>query len=384
MLSVNVTAEPQSGVLLENTHFLQSSFWAEFKSHHGWKNYRFYIELDDSAYFKSGVYPVSLLVRTFKKLFSLAYVPLAPEFLLKNGDVQFEQLNEPEAVKEYLEIVKKSAQLIRNLLQEKIIFLRFDPPLAYANDGNLSAKDSDKAEFVKLCSTAHLKKAGSDIQPPDTVLLNLEPDEEKLLANMKPKWRYNVRLAEKKDVKIERHAADGIDVFYKLYEETSKRDGIALHAKSYYHDLFETAERMKSADSTSPKITMYVASFEDEPLAAIITLFSPKEAVYLYGASSNSHRNLMPAYLLQWTAIQDAKNYGCKTYDFYGIPPTDDEHHPMYGLYRFKTGFGGAVVHRAGSVDISFSPLYAFYVFAEKLRLIWFKKIKKIFVKKGK
>ena len=384
MLSVNVTAEPQSGVLLENPHFLQSSFWAEFKSHHGWKSYRFYIELEDSANFKSGVYPVSVLVRTFKKLFSLAYVPLAPEFLLKNGDLPFEQLNEPEAVKEYLEIVKKSAQLIRNLLQEKIIFLRFDPPLAYANDENLAAKDSDKAEFVKLCSMAHLKKAGSDIQPPDTVLLNLEPDEETLLANMKPKWRYNVRLAEKKGVKIERRAADGIDVFYKLYEETSKRDGIALHAKSYYQDLFETTERMKSADSTSPKITMYVASFEDEPLAAIIMLFSPKEAVYLYGASSNSHRNLLPAYLLQWTAIQDAKNYGCKTYDFYGIPPTDDEHHPMYGLYRFKTGFGGAVVHRAGSVDISFSPLYAFYALAEKLRLIWFKKIKKIFVKKGK
>ncbi len=384
MLSVNVTAEPQNGALLENTHFLQSSFWAEFKSHHGWKSYRFYIELEESANFKSGVYPVSVLVRTFKKLFSLAYMPLAPEFLLKSSDVPFEQLNEPEAVKEYLIIVKKSVQLIRNLLQEKIIFLRFDPPLAYANDENLAVKEADKAEFAKLCSATHLKKAGSDIQPPDTVLLNLEPDEETLLANMKPKWRYNVRLAEKKGVKIERRAADGIDVFYKLYEETSKRDGIALHAKSYYQDLFETAERMKSADSTSPKITMYVASFEDEPLAAIITLFSPKEAVYLYGASSNSHRNLMPAYLLQWTAIQDAKNYGCKTYDFYGIPPTDDEHHPMYGLYRFKTGFGGAVVHRAGSVDISFSPLYAFYAFAEKLRLIWFKKIKKIFVKKGK
>ena len=114
MLSVNVTAEPQSGVLLENPHFLQSSFWAEFKSHHGWKNYRFYIELDDSAFFKSGVYPVSVLVRTFKKLFSLAYMPLAPEFLLKSSDVPFVQLNESEAVKEYLEIVKRSAQLIRN------------------------------------------------------------------------------------------------------------------------------------------------------------------------------------------------------------------------------------------------------------------------------
>ena len=384
MLSVNVTAELQNGVLLDNPHFLQSPFWAEFKSHHGWKNYRFYIELKGSVFFQDGVYPVSVLVRSFKKLFSLAYVPLAPELLLKGSGIQFEQLKEENTTEEHLVTVKKSAQFIRKLLQEKILFLRFDPPLAYTNDENLAAKESDRRAFAKLCTKVHLKKAGSDIQPPDTVLLNLEPDEETLLANMKPKWRYNIRLAEKKGVKVESHSADGIDMFYKLYEETSKRDGIALHAKSYYQDLFETAEKMKQQDSSNPKISMYTASFEGEPLAAIITLFSPKEAVYLYGASSNSHRNLMPAYLLQWTAIQDAKKYGCRTYDFYGIPPTDDEHHPMYGLYRFKTGFGGAIVHRAGSVDISFSPLYVLYAFAEKLRLIWFKKIKKIFVKKGK
>lgn len=384
MLSINVTTELHSGVLFENPHFLQSPFWSEFKSHHGWKNYRFYIELKDSAFFEDGVYPIAVLVRSFKKLFSLAYVPLAPELILKSKDTAFEQLKEEDKLKEYLDIMQKSAHLIKNLLNENILFLRFDPPLVYENDENLAVKASDKTEFANLCRKMHLKKAGSDIQPPDTVLLNLEPDTESLLANMKPKWRYNIRLAEKKGVKIECHSQEGIEAFYKLYEETSKRDGIALHLKSYYQDLFETAEKMKQQDSSNPKISMYTASFEDEPLAAIITLFSPKEAVYLYGASSNSHRNLMPAYLLQWTAIQDAKKYGCKTYDFYGIPPTDDEHHPMYGLYRFKTGFGGAIVHRAGSVDISFSPLYALYALAEKLRLIWFKKVKKLFVKKGK
>ncbi len=125
-----------------------------------------------------------------------------------------------------------------------------------------------------------------------------------------------------------------------------------------------------------------MASFEGENLAAIITLFTKNQAIYLYGASSNSHRNLMPAYLLQWQAIQDAKNHGCQSYDFYGIPPTDDENHPMHGLYRFKTGFGGEIVHRTGSMDVNLSPLYAPYAVAEKLRLIWFKKIKKLFIKK--
>lgn len=384
MLNVNVMTELHDEVPFENQHFLQSSFWAEFKSHHGWKKYLFYIELKDSNFFEDGIYPLSVLVRSFKTIISLAYIPLAPELILKSNNFQFEELKEKEITSEYLEIVKKSAHYIKNSIQNNILFLRFDPPLIYTDDENLNVKDSDRRDFAKLCRKMHLKKAANDIQPPDTVLLNLEPDAEKLLANMKSKWRYNIRLAEKKNVKIECHKEGGIDIFYKLYEETSKRDGIALHSKSYYQDLFETAEKMKALDSSNPKISMYIATFDNEPLAAIITLFSSKEAVYLYGASSNKHRNLMPAYLLQWTAIQDAKNYGCRTYDFYGIPPTDDEHHPMYGLYRFKTGFGGRIVHRAGSIDVIFSPLYSFYMLAEKLRILWYKKIKKIFVKKGK
>jgi lipid II:glycine glycyltransferase (peptidoglycan interpeptide bridge formation enzyme) len=115
------------------------------------------------------------------------------------------------------------------------------------------------------------------------------------------------------------------------------------------------------------------------PLASIITLFCGNEAVYLYGASSNEKRNLMPAYSLQWRAINDAIAFGCDRYDFYGIPPTNDESHPMHGLYRFKTGFGGSIVHRVGSYDIVLRPvLYFGYRFAEGARSFWFKKIVKI------
>ena len=388
MLAINIDIKPQDGVLFKNPHFLQSSFWAEFKSHHGWKPFQFYVYLKGSDFFEDGVYPLSVLVRSFKGIFSLSYVPLSLVLMQKSNSSEeassFDSLTEKEKTEEYLEIVQKSAQLLQKYLPKNTWFIRFDPPLCYTNNSNDAVEQSDRKAFAALCKTRNTKKAGSDIQPPDTVLLNLAPDTESLLANMKSKWRYNIRLAQKKNVQIKCCGAEAIDVFYNLYEETSKRDGIALHSKSYYQDLFDTAEKMRAEDSSNPKISMYVASFEDKPLAAIITLFSPEEAVYLYGASSNEHRNLMPAYLLQWTAIQDAKEYGCKTYDFYGIPPTDDEHHPMYGLYRFKTGFGGAIVHRAGSIDIKFSSFYGFYAFAEKLRAIWFKKIKKIFVKKGK
>ena len=388
MFSLNITTtEPQNEVLFDNFHFLQSSFWAEFKSHHGWTKYKFFLELKGSDFFADGIYPIFILVRSFKRLFSIAYVPLAPVLIKKsdnNSQNLFEFLDDENYLKEYLDIVRKCAHFVVNILHHNLLFMRFDLPLIYINDENFIAKDSDKLLFKKYCKNIHFKKPVVDIQPPDTVLLNLEYDDETLLANMKPKWRYNIRLAEKKGVKIQCCGVEAIDTFYKLYEETSKRDGIALHSKSYYYDLFETAEKMRSIDSSNPKISMYLATFNQEPLAAIITLFSKKMAVYLYGASSNNYRNLMPAYLLQWNAIRDAKNYGCKIYDFYGIPPTDDKNHSMYGLYRFKTGFGGSIIHRVGSIDMSFSPFYFLYSNTEKLRFLWYKKIKKIFIRKRK
>ena len=136
-----------------------------------------------------------------------------------------------------------------------------------------------------------------------------------------------------------------LDDFYKLYKETAARDGIALHSKKYYGNLLLLAQK------NGKNVRVYLACHEGDVLAGIITYFSEKEGVYLYGASSNIKRNLMPAYSLQWRAIRDARLSGCKTYDFYGIPPVEDPNHPMYGLYRFKTGFGGVIVHRAGSFD---------------------------------
>jgi len=104
-------------------------------------------------------------------------------------------------------------------------------------------------------------------------------------------------------------------------------------------------------------------------LAAIVVLFRGKEATYLYGASSNNKRNLMAPYALQWRAMQDAKEMGCKNYDLFGIPPNEDPEHPMAGLYRFKTGFGGQIIHRPGSWDFAYNGfIYNLFSIAEKLR----------------
>ncbi|HAH62228.1 MAG TPA: methicillin resistance protein, partial [Treponema sp.] len=163
-----------------------------------------------------------------------------------------------------------------------------------------------------------------------------------------------------------------------LYRTTASRDGISIHSRQYYADLFSLSASER-AKNDAPLVTLYVARHENDNLAAIITLFSKREAVYLYGASGNLKRNLMPAYLLQWTAINDAKTYGSPVYDFYGMPPADDKNHPMYGLYLFKTGFGGNIVHRPGSIDIPLSPSYALYTAAEDVRAFYHKKIRKLF-----
>jgi lipid II:glycine glycyltransferase (peptidoglycan interpeptide bridge formation enzyme) len=163
-----------------------------------------------------------------------------------------------------------------------------------------------------------------------------------------------------------------LEKYYSIYKETAERDGILIHGLEYYRALFEEAAQSAQSSICGVDVRLYMASHEGEDLAGIVTLFRGSEAVYLYGASANHKRNLMAPYALQWRAMRDAKEAGCIFYDLFGIPPTspdDDPNHPMAGLYRFKTGFGGAVVHRPGSWDYPYRPLAkALYSAAEKTR----------------
>jgi lipid II:glycine glycyltransferase (peptidoglycan interpeptide bridge formation enzyme) len=211
------------------------------------------------------------------------------------------------------------------------------------------------------------------------VLIDLQPSEEAILAAMKAKWRYNVRLAEKKAVTVEEAGIEAVHEFYDLYRATSRRDNIALHPESYYAHLFSlAAERRAAGIPGTPDIRLMIARHEGQALAAIVTLFHGKCATYLYGASSDEKRNLMPAYALQWAAMRAAKAAGCTRYDLFGIPPTDDPAHPMSGLYRFKTGFGGEIAHRAGSWDYPLLGIgYSLFRAAEGARIWWFKDFRK-------
>lgn len=333
----------QDASLLAGRSALQSPLWASFKADFGWRDYWF---LPRGASADQG--PLLVLLRRIAGPLALGYIPHPPRWAQQDAP--------------------RTALLSRELLGELplgVFTLRWDWTESMEWDGE---------------PPAGFRKAPMDIQPPSTTILSLEPGEEEILAGMKSKTRYNVRLAAKKGVSVAEEGQESLDEWYRLYQETARRDKIALHSLAYYRRLFELAWNRPGTDAAAQvSLRLYMARHDGEALAGIITLFYGEEAVYLYGASSSHKRNLMPAYALQWQAIRDARAAGCRRYDFFGIPPEgDDKEHPMHGLYRFKTGFGGALVHRPGSWDFPFSRLvYFFYRLAEKMRYYYHKKWKR-------
>nr|MCR5288748.1 peptidoglycan bridge formation glycyltransferase FemA/FemB family protein [Treponema sp.] len=347
MFSFEITKLPDSSLEDSGSRFLQSPFWATFKRNHGWSFSYFHVVASYKV--TSFSFNLIVLVRSFKKLFSLAYVPMGPE-LLENAtnEQSVQHILESDFYKtDYPRLLTDLSHALRSFVPKNTMCIRYDIPLDFYTC-------DDRALYNKAVKQTEsgIRKTKVDIQPPDTVLLDITPSTDDLLSNMKSKWRYNIRLAQKKGVVVKAYSKtdalfdSALDTYYDLYKTTAERDGIAIHTKSYYRDLFALSDSQLSNGIEAPVITLYLAEHEGDPLAGIITLFCKREAVYLYGASGNKKRNIMPAYLLQWTAIQDAKKHGCPVYDFYGIPPTDDENHPMHGLYLFKTGFGGKEIHR--------------------------------------
>jgi len=325
--------------------FLQSSMWAAFKSRFGWKADAFLIDWSEKTEEKT-----TLLVLSRRLLpgFSFAYVPWGPHL-----PSDFSADERPQAMHEL-------AEKLKPFFARNTAFARFDFPWFF-----LDGDENLKNESASL-KAAGFKIAAAQVQPPDSVLIDLTASCEEILASMKSKWRYNVTLAQKKGVIVNVCSSKDLEVFYNLLKETAQRDGIAVHGFDYYKTLFELCENQYKDKLL---IKLYTASHEGETLAAIVVLLRGKDAVYLYGASSNNKRNLMAPYALQWKAMQDAKNSGCKTYDLFGIPPDDNPNHPMAGLYRFKTGFGGKIIHRPGSRDYIYNGLiYNLFSMVEKFR----------------
>ncbi|GHV75719.1 peptidoglycan bridge formation protein FemAB [Spirochaetia bacterium] len=321
--------------------FLQSGFWGSFKARFGWNARAFLVGWDCSG--APVELPLLVIRRPLAFGISFAYVPWGPELPpgFSPGDAEKNAF------------LRELAEALRSFLPENTAFIRFDPP--WYTEG---------AETPAPPLYPPFSRSAADVQPPDTVLVDLTPPEGDILKQMKSKWRYNIRLAKKRGVRVRYTGTEELQTFYALFRETAKRDGISIHTIEYYQNLF-----VHCAEYPGQILRLYVAEHEEKTLAATIVLFRKNTATYLYGASSNEHRELMASYAIQWKVMEDAKAAGCTQYDLFGIPPRPDPNHPMAGLYLFKTGFGGTIIHRSGSWDFTYKPLVRrLFSVAEALR----------------
>jgi lipid II:glycine glycyltransferase (peptidoglycan interpeptide bridge formation enzyme) len=342
---MRLQVEPAQRCQLDlNFELLQSGFWAAFRADLGWDTAAFRCRLRETEFF------LSVLIRTLPGGLRLAYVPHGPE------------LAEPlEGTEEFL------AELGRALGRylPRCLFLRYDLPWGREGEG----------VFPPALSGGSLVRAPMDIQPPSTVVLALGVPEGAILDGMKPKTRYNIRLAERRGVEVSEASASELPEWYALYRETALRDRITLHSEGYYRRLFSLAD---SYGPGAPELCLLLARHDGELLGGVIVALRGKGSWYLYGASSTARRNLMSTYALQWKAIRIARDRGCRSYDLFGIPPSGEPGHPMHGLWRFKTGFGGSILNRYGCWDLPFSSVaYRGYRGAEALRSWYYRNFRK-------
>lgn len=234
-------------------------------------------------------------------------------------------------------------------VSKDVIFIRIEP-------------DKKPGKGYRLVESSSL--LGGQRSPKKTRVLDLSKTEEELLADMKPKTRYNIRLAEKKGVVVKE--SDDIDAFYRLLLETSGRDrGYSPHQKEYYQKLMNVLGPKKTAK-------IFIAFFGDEPIAGILVTCFGEIATYLHGGFSAKSKNLMAPYLCQWQAIKDAKRAGAKVYDFWGVAETNSPNDPWSGITRFKEGFGGSAVEFPGTFDLIVSPFwYNLFSIMAKVRKVF-------------
>jgi len=215
-------------------------------------------------------------------------------------------------------------------------------------------RDDDAARHAWLAAHGFAPSADC-IQPRRTIIVDLKPSEDEILARMKQKWRYNVRLSERKGVEVRVGGADDMAAFHALMQVTGARDQFGVHTEDYYRrawELFAPEERVR----------LLLASYEGKLLAGLMAFAFNGQAWYLYGASSDEHRELMPNHQLQWCAMQWAREQGCTQYDLWGITDEDpgSPSAALGGVQRFKEGFGGEVVRYVGAYDQVYNaPLYA-------------------------
>ncbi len=342
---------------LPNPHFLQSYEWGQVKAKYGWTPY-YAVWTDDGKFHVSTDYQLptannnvaaclilkkQILGSGFNARLSILYAPKGPLMDWNNAALQTRVLNDLQTYAR----------------KQGAIFLKIDPDIVLGR--GVTDSEGDVIESSGQAARSELMRRGwvyssDQIQFQNTVLINLSATEEEMLARMKPKTRYNVRLAEKKGVSVRIGTLDDLPMLYKMYAETSVRDGFVIRDENYYMTVWKLF--MQSTVSGQPSAIPLIAEVDGEPVAAIFLFMFVGRAYYVYGMSRNLHREKMPTYLLQWEAMKRAKANGCNVYDLWGAPEIFDESDSMWGVYRFKEGLGGEVIRTLGAYDFAPSKLW--------------------------
>jgi len=320
-------------------HLLQTSGWAALKGCVGWQAERVALRQDGQI-----VAGAQVLLRRLPWGQTLAYVPKGPLVDWRNA----------AQTRALLDALRTASAPHRPAL------LKLEP-------------DLPDSAHLELILQSYALRRGHPVQPRSTVHLDLSRGSEAVLAGMKQKWRYNVRLAERKGVTVRPMSAADLPAWHAMNAETGQRDGFGVHEPGYYQAAFE----LFPADQAR----WLLAEFEGQPLAAIVVFALGGKSWYMWGASSSLERSRMPNHALQWAGLTWAAQRGCASYDLWGIPDEVgenpaafaedfvDQKGGLWGVYRFKQGFGGQVVRYTGAWDLEMSGIgRRVYHLARRLR----------------
>jgi len=331
---------------LPEPHFLQTWEWSQVKAKYGWEPLPFTWETSAAAMILKRTIPI----RGLSARLSALYAPKGPLLDWTNESLRKRVLDDLQS------FAKKQGA----------IFLKVDPDVVLGTGipgVDDSSEESGGADIQSELARRGWTYSSDQIQFRNTALIDLQPTEEEMLARMKQKTRYNVRLAEKKDVAVRVGTADDLSMLYKMYAETSARDGFVIRDEGYYQTVWRlfmsNVEGQRSSTVYGqPSAVPLIAEVDNEPVAGIFLFMFAGRAYYVYGMSRDAHREKMPTYLLQWEAMKRAKAAGCALYDLWGAPETFDESDSMWGVYRFKEGLGGRVVRALGAWDYAPNRLW--------------------------
>ncbi len=336
MSSENLTTSEWNSFIQSHTptpNLLQASQWGDLKSQFGWGAIRLVARKDGAIEGGAQVLFKSLPMGISR----MAYIPKGPTLDWTNANLR-----------SYMLDLATEFALARNSF-----VLKIEPDLP------------DTPENHAMLTDLGFQPSPQTIQPPNTIELDLSGTADEILARMKQKTRYNIRLSAKKGVTTRIGTAADLSDFHALNQITGERDSFGLHSPKYYETVYDLF-------AATDQVALIFAEYEAQPLATVMAFALGDRAWYLYGASSNEERNRMPAYAAQWAAIQWAKARGCTRYDLVGIPDAStadlEEHFQtrkdgLWPVYRFKRGFGGTAVRSVGAWDKPLSKfIYNLYL----------------------